>query len=377
MNTNRNYVDGRLSSDCQFGVTLRALSKTGYQSNPKSKKWLYKLNWDSPVVITKSVCEHGGNCIPGKQNRIMTGQRAGKYLKKLPTNSLYSLCNFLEKNRSINSDLIRQVIEPVWPKSKNVTYHDCWNMIIRVNRLMPIFRNSEGDYDLFKEVANANDLLDGIDNTPTLNDDEAYDLAQSLWLEVMNTTKNCEDVIFSFIDYLELIKSRAKGFVYRLAGDASPVPGKGRRKKHLGVLWQTATMRRNFELFGGYPCLDMMMRGINSLAWPYVALAMYDYDNKLVIGCEGILCGEHMDMYGCLSTFLGDYSPGRPLSTVEVLSGDAFFDQDMVIGLGFVNAAFIIDQHHLIDSGLTQKFGKAGSDLLKGHLLGMFGPPQK
>ena len=52
-----------------------------------------------------------------------------------------------------------------------------------------------------------------------------------------------------------------------------------------------------------------------------------------------------------------------------------FFNQDMVIDLGFVNAAFITDQHHLIDSGLAQKFGKAGSDLLKGHLLGMIRAP--
>ena len=296
-------------------------------------------------------------------------------MEKLPTNTLYTLCNFLEKNGSINSDLILQVIEPVWPKSKNVTKHDCWNMRIRVNRLMPIYKATDGNYDKFKEVANANDLLDGIDNAPTLDDDEAYDLAQSLWLEVTNTTKNTEEAIFSFIDYLELIKSRAKGFVYCLAGEDISVPGQGNRRKLLGVLWQTATMRRNYELFGGYLCLDMMMRGINTLAWPYVAAAMYDDDSKLVIGCEGILCGERVDMYKCLSKFLGDFSPGRPLSMVEIVSGDAFFDQEMVIDLGFVNASFITDQHHLIDSGLAKKFGKGGCDLLKGHLIEMIRSP--
>ena len=177
------------------------------------------------------------------------------------------------------------------------------------------------------------------------------------------------------IDYLELIKSRAKGFVYRLASEAILVPGMSNRRKLLGVLWQTATMRRNFELFGGYLCLDMMMRGLNTLAWPYVAAAMYDDDDKLVIGCEGILCGERVDMYGCLSKFMEDYSPGRPLSTVEVVSGDAFFDQDMVVLLGFVNAAFITDQHHLIDSGLDKKFGKGASGILKGHLIAMIRAP--
>ncbi|KAL7525688.1 hypothetical protein ACHAXR_001115, partial [Thalassiosira sp. AJA248-18] len=156
---------------------------------------------------------------------------------------------------------------------------------------MPIYKKTDGDYHKFKEVANACDLLDGIDNSPTLDDDEAYDLAQSLWLEVVNTTSNPEEAILSFIDYLELIKSHAKGFVYRLASEDVSVSGRAKRKKLLGVLWQTATMRRNFELFGGYLCLDMMMRGLNTLAWPYVAATMFDDAMKLVLACEGILCG--------------------------------------------------------------------------------------
>ena len=90
-------------------------------------------------------------------------------------------------------------------------------MRVRVNRLMPIYKSTDDNYTDFQEVVNANDLLDGIDNAPTLDDDEAYALAQSLWLEVMSTMNDEEDMIFSFIDYLELIKTWAKGFVYRLA----------------------------------------------------------------------------------------------------------------------------------------------------------------
>ena len=167
--TTRHYIQGDLSCDCPFGVKLQALSKTRYKAKPKSRKWCYQFNWNAPVIISKAMCGHGLNCTPGKQNRIITGQRGGKYVEKLPTNTLYTLCNFLEKNGSINSDLILQIIEPVWPKSKNVTKHDCWNMRICVNRLMPIYKATDGNYDKFKEVVNANDLLDGIDNAPTLD----------------------------------------------------------------------------------------------------------------------------------------------------------------------------------------------------------------
>ena len=82
-------------------------------------------------------------------------------------------------------------------------------------------------------MVNANDLLEGIDNAPTLDDDETYELAQSLWLEVMSTMNDSEDMIFSFIDYLELIKTRAKGFVYRLASSENGTGCDPSRKKLL------------------------------------------------------------------------------------------------------------------------------------------------
>ena len=92
---------------------------------------------------------------------------------------------------------------------------------------------------------------------PTLDDDEAYELAQSAWRELESTdTNNNADSILSFTEYLEVIKSKAKGFCYDLAWDNTM-----KHKPLIGILWQTATMHRNYEFFGGYLCLDMMKRG--------------------------------------------------------------------------------------------------------------------
>ena len=49
-----------------------------------------------------------------------------------------------------------------------------------------------------------------------IDDDEAYELAHSLWLEVTGMSVSKVDKLFSFIEYLELIKSKAKGFVFQL-----------------------------------------------------------------------------------------------------------------------------------------------------------------
>ena len=170
-------------------------------------------------------------------------------------------------------------MEPVWPTaSKNITKHDVFNIRVKVMRLMPLFCKTNKDYEEFKRVANANDMLKGIENISSIDDDEAYELAQILWLETAASTNDSEDQIFSFVEYLETIKERCKGFVYELARGAGDDP---KRKKLLGVIWQTATMRRNFELFGDYISLDMMKRALNILLWPYTAVCMYDDARKL------------------------------------------------------------------------------------------------
>ena len=58
------------------------------------------------------------------------------------------------------------------------------------------------------------DFLHGIDNQADVNDNEAYELAQSFWNEVSSNNKSENEAIFSFIEFLQLIKSHAKEFSF-------------------------------------------------------------------------------------------------------------------------------------------------------------------
>ena len=75
----------------------------------------------------------------------------------------------------------------------------------------------------------------------------------------MNNNKHDEEeyALISFSDYLKILSERAVGFAYELAYDSEGTIN--------GAVWQTATMRDNFERFGGFICLDVMKRGINEL----------------------------------------------------------------------------------------------------------------
>jgi len=228
-------------------------------------------------------------------------------VSKMPQQVLFTLCNQLEINRKLPSNIIKQLIQPVWPKSTPITNHHTMYIRVKVKRMLPQYRECNGSYDTFTRLMNDSDLLNGIDDDFDLDDDEAYDLAREAWYQISQQTDDSNDSLFSFIDYLKLIASRAKGFVYELA---SSVPEENTSKELIGVHWQTATMRANFEKFGMYISLEMMKRGINTLLWPYVAVAMYNEFRKICICVEGFLVGELRSMYLFISNFLDKYSPG-------------------------------------------------------------------
>ena len=97
----------------------------------------------------------------------------GTYVAKVPDDAMFTLCNILLHFGSLPTGTIKNVLTPVWPIKKNVTKHDVFNIRVKVCKLIPILKTTEG-FQEFQELANANELLSGIDNNPSLNDVETY-----------------------------------------------------------------------------------------------------------------------------------------------------------------------------------------------------------
>ena len=285
----RHFASGALQANCTLKLSLEALVST--RKLNANQKFKYSKNWSAPVKLVdkgnpKNFCTcHGGNCRPSQQNRIATQKRSGGYVKNVPDHALFTLANMQEHNGHLPTNTIKNIIRPVWPCKKEISKNDVFTIRLKVLRLLPVLKAAGGIFHEFQQMANDSDLLSGIDNSTSINDDEAYELAVGTFHDVINSVggKN-EDAVFKFVDYLELICARAKGFSYKLAED-----NRGHKKKLVGVIWMTATMRKNFELYGDYIAFDMMKRGINTLLWPYVAVTMYNEMKKLCIGCEGML----------------------------------------------------------------------------------------
>ncbi len=131
---------------------------------------------------------------------------------------------------------------------------------------------------------------------------------------------------------MNLLQSQTTGFVYEFATDCNG--------KVNGLVWQTATLRSNFERYGGYISLNTMKRDINKWLWPYMSIVMHNEHKIMCVGCEGIMCGERVDGYKFMCNFLIKNTPGRHPEEVHVFWGDGFFDQGMVNDLGFQNARY-------------------------------------
>ena len=87
----------------------------------------------------------------------------------------------------------------MWPKGKVFSKNDVFNIRVKVNKSVKVLRSTNRDYEEFKKLVSPTDLLKGIDNEVSLDDDEAYELAQQLWAEVMDDVSNKEEALFSFI----------------------------------------------------------------------------------------------------------------------------------------------------------------------------------
>jgi hypothetical protein len=77
------------------------------------------------------------------------------------------------------------------------------------------------------------------------------------------------------------------------------------------------------------------------------------------------VCGEQVDMYQGMSEFLRKHTTNGPLSIVNIVSGDGFFDPKTIQSLGFVNVTYVMDRWHLRGSKLEKSLDREHIDCSK------------
>lgn len=186
-------------------------------------------------------------------------------------------------------------------------------------------------------------------------------IRKEIWAELLNRDQDHEESLICFQEYFTQMKEKANGFDYRLATD--------RKGYWNGVVWQTATKRENFRLFGTFLSLDAMKRAINKLLWPYFVVVMINDLKQICLACESIMCSERNEAYSFMISSLLDMSIGcRGPEKVFAVAGDGFFSQEDLANWGLTNARFIADHWHLLTKVLPKRLGEYHFNLIDGQL---------
>lgn len=341
--TPRQVDGGSLHKGCTFLIVIRSTKNERRKSKSKPV-----FDAGTPIIISKLDLSHGGSCNPSSQQQLVARARSGKYVKSINDLALYQLCTMSKNGEGrLKTSSIKSIIKPFWPTNKNISKGDIYNLRRKIARIMPHMDNLD-NFETFQNFAKVNELHSGLDDVP-LNENDNTEIAKELWLEIMSK-KTDEDSIVTFKEYMDLMRQTADGdFRYELLSDSNGVI--------TGCVWQTATMRANFERYGSFISVDAMKRGINKWLWPYIAITMYNELDMVCVGCESIICTERIEAYESVINFCLDNSPGRSREEIYVLTADGIITQDVVsINFSLPNCHFMADWHHLFES-LPKVFG--------------------
>jgi hypothetical protein len=133
------------------------------------------------VIISAKCCyNHGELCVPSPKQLEVSRSRSGAYSGSINELALFTLCNLAKNNNGrIKSQSIKTVIAPFWPRNKNVTSHDVFNIRRKITKMLPKFVEIDG-FEAFKTLARVKPLVPGIDNEPlTSNDQTSRDIDES------------------------------------------------------------------------------------------------------------------------------------------------------------------------------------------------------
>ena len=152
----RDFANGQLKAGCTFSIKVKSsirIKKMPANPTPLSRA-KYRDNFSDGISVTivTAVCEHGGQCKPSPQQRIMVRSRSGLYLKIVSETACFTVCNMLKQNGKLKTITSKNILQPIWPRNKNISKNDIFNVRLRIKRLLPKIENVI-HLNLFKRVS--------------------------------------------------------------------------------------------------------------------------------------------------------------------------------------------------------------------------------
>ena len=132
----------------------------------------------------------------------------------------------------------------------------------------------------------------------------------------------------------------------------------------VGVCWQTATMRFDWDTCASCISLDGMKRQLNHFCYPYIAVTSLDGYGNMVVCAEAIVISERIEAYAWLLRCCSNFSSARKLDGIHVIYGDGLVTcQSLLLSLGIQDSCSLLDDvHHLLSTDCGTWYKQFGSD---------------
>ena len=299
------------------------------------------------IYIRSSHAIH--TCDPNPNKRLWIIARNGDLFKDyLTPSAMFLLAHHLQDLPKTCFRTLRNILSKMFPSSIVWTgWRICNVRKFILGKIEHMENNSSGhDFLEFQKQFSKPEFIHDLNKAVT-DEDTNREMAYDIWKESIN----CDDGSGSnLVVQMKCMKTSIPGFDYRFA--------KNSISEILGVVWQTDVMRGNFHRAPENLSLDMRHAKTNHLLWPYVSCVFCDTDMKILLGVEGFVCSESIDLYKHMVDSLFDMSPLSKREDVLVVHGDGRLDQRIVTDdLGLPNARFVEDHWHIINTKFPKDYG--------------------
>jgi len=228
--------------------------------------YVKRKDYGGPVIITGANYDHD-KCLASVEMYRAVHLKSHAPFHNISHNAMTHLCWSLHRNPHTDYKSIRNIVKDYIPQGFTLGPYEVRNLRNRVQNFF-----SAGERKLafaeFEQKINGGEstIWNGINLFSHVDAGDSSLIISDIHEQLLG--ENASEHIFLLEEFLERIAAKDKGFTFKMWCNDDG--------QFIGAVWMTSFMRANAELFGSYICLDMCMRELNAVNWPYAAITCRD-----------------------------------------------------------------------------------------------------
>ncbi|KAI2514180.1 hypothetical protein MHU86_73 [Fragilaria crotonensis] len=231
---------------------------------------------------------HGKGCKPsGEQFKAAwhSGGHASRHLARKQNLKLHTIVQLLASEQRPSARMMRDLLSDMLPKDFDISSKFINNVRTKVK-----LKLTNGDFDLLLAEGTvlegeAEFILSPCDNLPLEYLSIAQDIANETLKEALSDPGN----MCLVVQYLCQLHQEDPSFLFDIQ--------RYENDTMVGICWQTATRRFDWDTCASSIALDGMKRQLDNFCYPYIAVTGIDGYGQMVVCTEAIVKSEQIEAY--------------------------------------------------------------------------------